>query len=66
MTSVNKIPSTAHPNWGFRQSFSRTQMMTLLHLHRQHLESLWGVLTWSPEYRKGHKGLLNQEVVISG
>jgi hypothetical protein len=41
-------------------------MMTLLHLHRQHLESLWGVLTWSPEYRKGHKGLLNQEVVISG
>jgi len=36
---------------------------TLRRTHRQHLQSLWRVLTLSPEYRKG---LLDQEVVISG
>jgi len=64
-TAVNDIRSTAHSNWGFCQSFSRKQMMTLRHLHRHHLESLWRVLTLSPEYRKGCRGLLDQDVVIS-
>jgi len=64
--SVNKIQSTAPLNWGFRLSFSRKQMMMLRHLHQQHLGSWWRVLTLSPEYCKGCKGLLDQEVVILG
>jgi len=65
-TSVNQRRSTANSNWGFLPSFSRKQMMTCWHLHRQHLESLWRVSTLSPEYRKGQKGLFYQEVVMSG
>jgi len=65
-TSVNEIRSTAHSNWVFRQSFSHKRLMTLQHLHQQHLESLWRVSTLSPEYGKGRQGLLDQEVVISG
>jgi len=42
-TSVNEIRSTAHPNWGFRQLFSHKRLMTLRHLRRQHLESLWSL-----------------------
>jgi len=52
-TSVNAIRSTAHPNWGFQPSFISKLMMTLRHLHRQHVESLSSVLTLSPEYSKG-------------
>jgi len=65
-TSVHKMRSTAHPNWWFWQSFSHKRVMTLRHLCRQHLESLWGFLTLSPDYHNGRKGLLDQEVVISG
>jgi hypothetical protein len=39
------------------------RMMSLPSILRQHLQLLWRVLTLSPEYRKG---LLDQEVVISG
>jgi len=65
-TSVNEIWSMARPNWGFWQSFSRKRRIRLQHLHIPHLESLWRVLTLSPEYSKGCKGLLDPELFTSG
>jgi len=58
--------STAHLNWGLRLSFNPKWIMTLQHLHRQHMESLWNVWRLSREYRKRHNGLLEQDVVSSG
>jgi len=65
-TSVNEIRSTEQPNWVFRLSFNLNQMMTLWHLHQQHLESLWRGLTLSLEYHKCREGLFDQDVVIFG
>jgi len=64
-TSVNNRRGTAQSNCGFRHSFSRKQMMMLRHLERQHLKTLWRVLTLFPKFRKGRKGLLAQDIVIS-
>jgi hypothetical protein len=64
--SMTEIVSRAQPNYGFRSSFNLNLMMTLRHLHQQHLESLWRGLTLSLEYGKYRKGLLDQEVVIFG
>ena len=65
-SSVNEIWSTAPLNWEFRLFFNCKWMMTLRHLHRQHLGSLWNVLRLSPEYRKCRKGPFNQNVVLFG
>jgi len=62
--SANEITSTAHPIWGYLQLLNPKQMMMQPHLHQRHLESIWTVLTLSPEYHKYRKGLLDQEVVI--
>jgi len=46
--------------------FKRKGIITLRHLHRQHLESLWSILRLSPEDRKCSQERLDQEVVIWG
>jgi len=64
--SVKKSRSTAHPNWGFQQSFNCKRIMMQWHLHRQRLERLRIVLTFSPEYRRSRMGPLDEEVVMLG
>jgi len=54
-TFMEEISSTAHPNWGFQQSFNCKRMMMELHLHPQNWESLRSVLTLSQGYRKYSK-----------
>jgi len=58
--------STTHLKLQLGLLFNLQWMMTLRHLHQQHLESLWSVLTFCPEYPKGRKGLLYQKVVKLG
>jgi len=65
-TSVKVIRSMTYPNWGFQQLLNCKRIMMLLHLHRQHSERLWSVLTLSPGCLKCRNRLLDWEVVISG
>jgi len=57
---------TAHWKWWFQQSYNSNRMMRQRHLHWLHVVNWWNVVSLSLEYRKCHKGLLDQEVVIVG
>ena len=61
-----RFRSTAQPNWRFLQSSNHIRTATQQILHPQHLESLWSLMTSSPENCKCCSGLLDQEVVIWG
>jgi len=59
-SSVKQIRSTALLNLVFRQLLNRKRMIVQPQLNPQHWESLYRVLISSPEYRKCHKGHLDQ------
>jgi len=63
---MNEKWSTAHPIWRFRHSLDSKLMLMQLHLHWQHVESFWSVLTFSAEYHKCLNSFLDHEVVILG
>jgi len=64
ITFVTEIRSKAHPHCVFRHSLKTKPMMMERHRYGQTWETIWSVLTSSPEYLKCRKRLLNQEVVI--